>query len=112
MPSESGHTRIAVGTLGIATIEGKALYLCPEEKKLPVPRYFFRVVGKSHVYVINNNPHGNLATVKREIHDIFGDVTFPEIFKDSVEKGITFKMSFESFKPVSENFPKISSLPK
>lgn len=94
---------ITVGTLGVMTLEGNEIYLDPDFRKLPVPRYLFKIIttkksGRSEVYIFFNNPHGTQLNIEAEITGTFGDKVQPlnGDFVD-VTKGYTFKMEYADF---------------
>lgn len=93
--------QITAGTLGVMTLEGKEIYLEPDTKQIPVPRYLIKLVttvssGKTDVYVVYNNPYGAKQNIKDEIEEVFGNTTTE--FSSDVEKGYAFQMTYEDFK--------------
>lgn len=91
------------------TIKGKELYLEPKTKKVPVPRYLYKIItnedGNSEVYVFSNNPFETKQKVETELQEMFGKDIFEaskKLHEESskfgeVSRGYTIRMSYSDF---------------
>lgn len=85
------------------SLEGKEIFFDPENKRLPVPRYLYKIItnktsGDKEVYVFTNNPYESLKTIYDEVDQQFGDKA-TELTGDYVKvtKGYTFKVPYDDF---------------
>lgn len=89
-----------MGTAGVMTFGGFEIFLEPDRRAIPVPRYLYRIVrnGGTRVniaYVTFNNIHEEQDVVEAEIRDIFGDDI--ERIETDASRGYTFKISLKKF---------------
>lgn len=105
--------RITIGTLGIMSLRGKEIYLDYDAKKIPVPRYIYKIITDekdTKVYVFFNNPYIEEADVRKEMNAIFGDkiVHLP----DKPGTGCTFTTTYEDFREKTNSYFKGFELPE
>lgn len=106
------NLRVTVGTLGIMTLRGKEIYLDHATKKLPVPRYIYKIVTDqtdSKVHVFFNNPYVIESEARKEMNDIFGDKITHLV--DNPETGYTFTMPYSDFRDKVNEYFKGFELP-
>lgn len=85
------------------TLNGADIFLDHENKRLPVPRYLYKIItekksGLTEVYVVNNNPYEDVTNIESEIGNSFSDkaIILSGNFLD-VSKGYTFMVPFDEF---------------
>lgn len=99
------------------SIKGMDIFLDHENKRLPVPRYLYKVIiekstGVTEVYVVYNNPHEVLSNIESEIGNTFDDKAekLSDNFLD-VTKGYTFKVPFDEFIKVVDYNQAVNNYP-
>ena len=105
--------RITIGTLGIMSLKGKEIYLDYDAKKIPVPRYIYKIITDekgTKVYVFFNNPYIEESEIRKEMNDTFGDkiVHLP----DKPGTGYTFTTTYENFRKKTNDYFKGFELPE
>lgn len=110
--AEKQNLRITIGTLGLMTLKGKEIYLDYDNKKLPVPRYIYKIVtdqNGSKVHVFFNNPYVIESEARNEINTIFGDkITHLD---DKPETGYSFTIPYDDFRVKVNDYFKGYELP-
>jgi hypothetical protein len=101
--AKTSNLEITVGTLGEMKLEGKTIFLDPDNRKLPVANYLYKIVdnkttNEKSVYVVSNNPHTDKATIETELKKTFGEnvKNLGGNFEE-VSKGFTVEIPYDDF---------------
>jgi DNA/RNA endonuclease G (NUC1) len=111
--AQKENLRVTIGTLGVMTLKDKEIYLDHDNKRLPVPRYLYKIVTnqtESKVHVFFHNTFVIEADARKEMNEIFGDkVTH---LNDKPETGYTLTMSYADFREKVNEYFKGYELPE